>query len=147
MTLLFGGYMWMFWLVIIVVFIEIEATTVGLQAIWFAVGALAALVASLFHAPAWLQLILFLLGAVIQMIITPPIPSHFSNRYFIPDLAAVLGMQGVIENAVSPDAPGEVNIGGKVFPAVVRKGEVAIEPGVEVVVCGFDGESLVVELI
>ena len=45
------------WVVIMVVFLVVEAATAGLTCIWFAIGALAALIAALFGAPIWLQLV------------------------------------------------------------------------------------------
>ena len=77
MLFLSGASLWLLWAVVIVIFLVIESMTVGLQAIWYAVGALAALIAALFHLAPWIQLILFLCGAVVQLLVTPPIPSHF----------------------------------------------------------------------
>ena len=39
----FGLTMTTFWLIVMVLFLVVEATTVGLVCIWFAVGSLAAL--------------------------------------------------------------------------------------------------------
>jgi membrane protein implicated in regulation of membrane protease activity len=50
-----------------VVFIVIEAATVGLTSIWFAVGALAALVASMFGAEFWLQMVCFLVVSIVAL--------------------------------------------------------------------------------
>ena len=44
------------WIGLIVIFLVIEGLTAGLVTIWFAAGALAALIAAMFHAPLWLQL-------------------------------------------------------------------------------------------
>ena len=46
-----------FWLIAMVVLLVIEAVVPGLISIWFALGALAALISALFHAPVWLQII------------------------------------------------------------------------------------------
>ena len=48
-----------YWLAAMVVFLIIEAATAGLATIWFALGALAALIAAALHAPMWLQLAWF----------------------------------------------------------------------------------------
>ncbi len=45
------------WIGLIVIFLIVEGLTAGLVTIWFAVGALAALIAAMFHAPLWLQLV------------------------------------------------------------------------------------------
>ena len=48
------------WLVLLVVFLIVEASTVTVVSLWFAAGALAALLASLLGAAPWLQILLFL---------------------------------------------------------------------------------------
>ena len=49
-----------FWLIAVIALGIAEAVTVGLVTIWFAVGALAALISSLFGGPLWLQILLFI---------------------------------------------------------------------------------------
>ena len=44
------------WAALVVAFLVVEAGTVALVSIWFAVGALAALVAALLGAAMWLQI-------------------------------------------------------------------------------------------
>ena len=61
------------WIAAIVVFIVIEAATVGLTSIWFAVGALAALVAEIFGAEFWVQMVCFLIVSIVALIATKPL--------------------------------------------------------------------------
>ena len=49
----------MIWLIMLIVFIGVEAGTMGLTSIWFAGGALVAMIAAALSAPVWLQIILF----------------------------------------------------------------------------------------
>ena len=49
-----------FWLVLMVVLLVIELITVGLTCIWFAGGALAAVIVSVAGGPIWLQAVVFL---------------------------------------------------------------------------------------
>jgi len=44
------------WGITIAVLLVVEAATMGLTTIWFAGGALAALILSILHAPVWLQI-------------------------------------------------------------------------------------------
>ena len=48
------------WLVLMVVFLAAEASTVSMVSLWFAAGALIALLTALAGGPAWLQTLLFL---------------------------------------------------------------------------------------
>ena len=48
------------WLVLLLLFAGAEALSVGLTSIWFAAGALCALIAALLGGPLWIQITLFL---------------------------------------------------------------------------------------
>ena len=58
------------WIGLIVIFLIIEGLTAGLVTIWFAVGALAALIAAMFHAPLWLQLVWFFAVSIAAFAVT-----------------------------------------------------------------------------
>ena len=45
------------WLIAMIVLLVVEGVVPGLISIWFALGALAALVSALLHAPLWLQIV------------------------------------------------------------------------------------------
>ena len=64
--------MMIFWLVLLIVCIIIELPTMGLTTIWFAGGALAAILAALLHAPFFLQVIYFHLVSLNMLFITRP---------------------------------------------------------------------------
>lgn len=55
-------YMPMTWLIIAILLGVFEAMTVDLVAIWFAIGALAAILPAAIGAPFWVQLVVFLGG-------------------------------------------------------------------------------------
>jgi len=58
------------WLAALVLFTILEAATVNLVSVWFAVGSLAALIAAVCGGPLWLQIALFLAvsGAVLAFV-------------------------------------------------------------------------------
>lgn len=70
------------WLVLIVAFVGIEIGTVGLTSIWFAGGALVALVAQLIGLNIFWQIIIFIVVAAVLLIFTRP----WALRYFKPRL-------------------------------------------------------------
>jgi membrane protein implicated in regulation of membrane protease activity len=59
-------YGWIIWLAIILIFIIIEVVTVDFIGLMLAVGGLAGLIASLFHAPFWLQVVI---GAIVSLLL------------------------------------------------------------------------------
>ena len=69
------------WLIILVVLALAEAATINLVSIWFAAGALTALLISLFCQNFWIQLVVFLLvsgtgAAAGPEEVSPAPPSH-----------------------------------------------------------------------
>ena len=72
--MIFGGTVTMsvVWLVAMVVLLIVEAMVPGLISIWFAIGALAALISALFHAPLWLQLVWFFAISILTLVLTRP---------------------------------------------------------------------------
>ena len=67
------------WAALIVVFLILEGMTAGLVTIWFAVGALAAMLASIFGAPLWLQLVWFFVISIASLCITRPLARKYIN--------------------------------------------------------------------
>ena len=72
------------WLIAMIVLLIIEAVVPGLISIWFALGALAALVAALFHAPFWLQVVWFLVVSILTLLLTRPFVKKYVNNRVTP---------------------------------------------------------------
>lgn len=70
------------WLALIVLFVAIEIGTVGLTAIWFAGGALLALLAQLLGLNIYWQIIIFIVVSAVLMTVTRP----WALKYFKPRL-------------------------------------------------------------
>ena len=66
-------YMAWIWLAVIVLAVTIEAFSPQLVSIWFAVGALASLVASMLVWPLWVQLLLFVGITLLSVLLTRPL--------------------------------------------------------------------------
>lgn len=60
------------WLIILVVLALAEAATINLVSIWFAAGALTALLISLFCQNFWIQLVVFLLVSTLCLALVRP---------------------------------------------------------------------------
>ena len=69
----------MVWLVAMIVLIVIEIVTVGFGAIWFALGALAAVIATLLGAGTKLQIAVFLAVSFVTLIFTIPLVVKYIN--------------------------------------------------------------------
>lgn len=64
-----GTTMVFVWLVIAVVLGIFEAATVALVSIWFAIGAVAAMVPAYFNAPFWVQILVFILVSALCFVL------------------------------------------------------------------------------
>ena len=63
----------LFWIVALVIFLVVEAVSAGLVSIWFAAGALAALICAALKGPLWLQAIWFVVVSCVTLILTRPL--------------------------------------------------------------------------
>ena len=58
----------------------IEAISLGLTSIWFAGGALLALIIDMIGGPLWLQILIFLVASIVLLIFTRPIATKYFNK-------------------------------------------------------------------
>lgn len=107
------------WGVLLVIFLIVEGATAGLASIWFAVGALAALICSLLHAPLWLQIVCFIVVSIAALILTRPLARKYVNsKTKATNADRVIGQTGVVIEAIDNlAARGTVHIGGKTWSA------------------------------
>ena len=72
------------WTVVLIAALIVEGATFALVAIWFAAGALGALIAAGLGAPLFVQLIVFTVLAVVMLIFTRPLLKKLFPNKFIP---------------------------------------------------------------
>ena len=140
-----GNSMNIAWLVAMVVLLILEVSTVSLTCIWFALGALAALIAGLCNAPIWLQVVWFLIVSVLALIATRPLVKKYVNGKTTPTNADMLiGQTCVVMEPISNlSETGAVKIGGKIWTARSEDGTV-FAPGEKVVAVSIEGVKLIV---
>ena len=86
-----------FWLCAMIVLGIMEAATVGLVCIWFAGGALAALIAATLGAPIWLQIVVFLVVSAGLLALLRPFARKFINTKITPtNVDANIGKTAVV---------------------------------------------------
>ena len=68
------------WLIVLVVCLVVEIATLGLTSIWFAGGALLALLIAMIGGPFWLQVLVFLVTSIVLLIFTRPIAAKYFNK-------------------------------------------------------------------
>ena len=119
----------LFWLIAMVLFGVLEAVTVGLTSIWFAVGALAALIAASLGAFALVQVIVFLVVSFVTLLLVRPL---------------AIGREAVVTQAIDNlKGEGQVNVSGAVWTARSQE-EAPIPAGARVRVLRIEGVKVIV---
>ena len=108
-----------FWLVAMVGFIIAEAMTVTLVSIWFALGALGAILVALFGGGLALQVMVFLALAVALLIcLRSIVRRHFNPRLTRTNVDSVIGATGIVITPVNNIAAlGQVQLNGMEWSA------------------------------
>ena len=133
------------WTVAIIVFVVAEAATVGLVSIWFAIGALGALIACELGAQLWLQIVIFAVVSVAALLLTRLLAAKYINQKSQPTNAdRLIGTECIVTECIDTiAATGAVTAQGRPWTARSATGE-AIEPGALVVVESIEGAKLIV---
>ena len=114
------------WLALMIAFLFMEAATVATVSLWFAGGALVALIVSLLGAAVWLQIVLFLLvSAVLLACLRPLAKKHFTPKLTKTNVDAIVEAQGyVIADIDNLSATGTVKLGSMEWSARSTTGTV-----------------------
>lgn len=137
------------WLVLLIVFIAVEAATLGLASIWFAGGALIALIVAALKGPVWLQLVLFLITALVLLIFTRPVAVKYFNKDRVKtNVGSIIGKQGIVTAEIDNlQATGKVTIGGQEWTARSSEEGITIPEGAVIEVEAVNGVKVLVRLV
>ena len=145
--MLAGGInMTVFWLIAMVVLLVIEGVIPGLVSIWFAAGALAALLLSLVGAPLWLQIVLFLAASVVLLVLTRPLAKKYVNSRTMPTNAdRIIGMDCLVTEEIDNlRGTGAVSVDGKTWTARMDRVDGTAPKGAVVKAQRIEGVRLIV---
>jgi len=134
------------WLVLMVLFLLIESTTVTLVSIWFAAGALAAILVALTGGGLGFQVTVFILVSAIALsALRPLVRKHIKPKITKTNADAVIGTTGLVTSAIdNVSAVGQVKLGAMHWTARSASGE-PIPVGTLVKVERIEGVKVFVE--
>lgn len=134
------------WIVSLIAFIVVEAVTAQLVTIWFAAGALCALVAEVLDAPLWLQLTIFVVVSAITLAATRPLVKKMKSKPSVSTNAdSIIGQKALVtEDIDNLAAKGRADINGMSWSAR-SEDNTKIPAGTEVVVRRIEGVKLIVK--
>ena len=139
-----GTTIW--WLILIIVLVIIELATMGLTTIWFATGAVVAMIASVIGVPVWLQIILFILVSFIMLLFTRPVAvKHFNKERIKTNVETMVGKQAIVVSEIDNlQGIGRVMVDGVEWTGRSLDKKVTFSVGEVVVVVLVEGNKLIV---
>lgn len=135
-------FAWIGWLVLILLFLTIEALTLEFTFLMLALGSIAGLIADLSGAPIWLQAIIAALTAALLILFLRPPLLRRLRKGADPaksNVAALIGLRGQVTSTVT-------HIGGQVKLSngdtwTARSRDADIQPGTLISVAAIDGAT------
>ncbi len=139
------AYWTIFWIVTAVVLGVIEASTVNLITMWFAISALVTAVFSAFGIGLGAQITIFVVFSAILVFSTRPLVKKFVTGKTVPTNAdRVIAKDGIVIQKIDTiENSGQVKVMGQVWSAKTKNGEV-LEEDTPVVVEELEGVRVVV---
>lgn len=113
------------WLALLLFFLFVEGASVSLVSIWFAGGALVALLMSLLKADLWIQIVMFFVASGAMLALLRP----FARKYLKPKIVrtnvdSVIGTTGRVLTAIdNVSAQGQVKLGAMEWTARSTSGD------------------------
>ncbi len=132
------------WLALAIIFAIVEAATLGLTSIWFALGALVSMTCALVGVPLWLQIVVFVLVSGGAVWFTRDLARSFNKKRQPTNADRIIGHLGqVLEEIDNARGAGAVRVDGAVWTARSVDGQM-IPTGAQVTVCAIEGVKVMV---
>jgi Membrane protein implicated in regulation of membrane protease activity len=137
----------LFWTIVLVIAIIVEAITIDLVSIWFALGALGALVSEALGASELIQGILFAAISIICIVASRPLAKKYLRGNITKtNLDRVIGKHCLVTEPITADSKGEVKVMGNLWSATSLNNE-NIEVGQYAEVVAIEGAHVIVRKI
>lgn len=134
----------LYWLIAMILLGILEAVTVSLVSLWFAGGALAALLASLLGAPIWLQVTVFLVVSGILLACLRPLAKRSVSAKSKTNVDSLMGQQALVAEEIDNlTAQGAIRVNGVTWSARSTNGK-PIPADTRVVIDRVEGVKLYV---
>ena len=125
----------------------VELLTMGLTTIWFAGGALAALLMSVLGFGMPVQVVVFIIVSVLLLVLTRPIAvKYFNQNRQKTNVESLIGQQAlVLEDVDTLHASGQVKVNGQIWSAKTEEMSGFIAKDTVVMIQGIQGVKLIVK--
>ena len=138
--------MWQVWLIIAGLFFIGEIATVGFLIFWFGVGALIAMIVSLFTSNIIIQTTIFIISSTILIFATKPFIKKFADvKKTNTNVYSIIGKKALVIKTIDPiHSVGQIKLNGEVWTAESENNKI-IEEGSEVEVLEIKGVKAIVK--
>ena len=135
------------WLVLLILFLGVEAATLGLSTIWFGGGAAVALIAAALPAPLFVQIAPFFLVSLLLLFFTRPVAVKYFNKDRVrTNVESLVGRQGIVTSEIDNlQSIGQITVGGQEWSARSSDDGIIIPVGAVVIVTSVSGVKLIVK--
>lgn len=137
-----------FWLALTVIFVVAEAVTVAVVSLWFAGGALAAMITAMLGGPLWIQGTVFaVVSALLLWALRPLVRKHLNPKLTKTNVDAVIGKTGLVTARIDNiTASGTVKLDALEWSARSTSGD-PIEVGTQIRVDKIEGVKVFVSAL
>ena len=139
--------MWQFWLILAGMFLIIEIISVGFLVFWFSIGALIAMVASLFIKSIVAQATIFVISSAILLFVTRPFVSKITQKDEVvkTNVYPIEGKVAKVVVDVDPiEGKGQIKVDGETWSAKSYN-DTVIPKDTEVLIEKVDGVKAIVK--
>lgn len=138
-----------FWLGVFILLLLVEAGTMALTTVWFAVGAFGAILVSLIGVPLWVEIAVFLgLSFTVLFFYRPLAVKYVNAKRVRTNVEEMVGKEGKITERVDNlSQSGRMLLKGMDWAARTESDESTIEVGTIVKVLKVEGVKLIVEQV
>ena len=135
------------WLAALAVFVVIEIATMGLTTIWFAGGALVALVLAMLQVSFYVQIGAFLVISIVLLVSTRPLAMKFFNQERVKtNIDSIIGKKAIVLAEINNlKEEGKVSVNGMEWSARAYEDGCVIPAGDVVEVKEIRGVKLIVK--
>lgn len=135
------------WLILAGVLVLVEFATAPLTSIWFAGGALVAMVSAVLWAPIWLQVVLFVAVSALLVFLTRPLAEKIQRKggRVRTNADSLIGKEAVVTERIDNlRSTGAVQVDGQEWTARSVNPEHTIEKDEIVMIRSIEGVKLIV---
>ncbi len=137
------------WISLVIILLLVEIFTLGLTTIWFAGGAVCALLTALLHVHAGIQIAVFVVVSAVLLLVTRPLAvKHLNSHTTKTNAEAFVGKKvRVIQDINNLKNEGQIFVGGLEWTARSNDDTVTFRKDDIVRIVGIEGVKMIVEKV